>query len=138
MQAIQLTHAAEPTANTINSIDEVILSGSLWQSGRLLKSLLSDLANEHQDQRWLTLILSNDQAKSTIKWLKTNGLSNQRLQVLNHSAKADAFQLTQKALASGTSHTVVSWINKLNNNELTELEYAAKSGQCQGLAIRNR
>ncbi|WP_067518106.1 hypothetical protein [Endozoicomonas ascidiicola] len=141
MQLLSLAEKKQyafPEPESIHSIDEVILSGSLFKSGKLLKSLLNDLANDPQDQRWLTLILSGEQAGNTISWLKTNGLKNQRLQVLNHSAKADPFKLTQKALASGTSHTVVSWVNELTSRELSELECAARSGQCHALAIRNR
>lgn len=118
-------------------IDELILSGPPWQSGRFLKSVLNELAND-QDQRWLTLILSSDHARNTIKWLKSTGISRHRLQVLNPSAQSDPFKLTRQALASGTSHTVVSWINQLDNSALSELETAARSGRCQGLAIRNR
>ncbi len=118
-------------------IDELILSGPPWQSGRFLKSVLNELAND-QDQRWLTLILSSEQARSTINWLKASGISRHRLQVLNPSAQSDPLKLTRKALASGTSHTVVSWINQMDSTTLSELESAARSGRCQGLAIRNR
>ncbi|WP_419834835.1 hypothetical protein [Endozoicomonas atrinae] len=121
----------------VSSIDELILSGPPWQSGRFLKSVLNELAND-QDQRWLTLILSSEQAKNTINWLKSSGISRHRLQVLNPSAQADPLKLTQKALASGTSHTVVSWIKQMDSITLSELETAARSGRCQGLAIRNR
>ncbi len=118
-------------------IDELIISGPPWQSGRFLKSVLSELAND-QDQRWLTLILSSEQAKNTINWLKASGISRHRLQVLNPSAQYDPLKLTRKALAAGTSHTVVSWINQMDSRALSELESAARSGRCQGLAIRNR
>lgn len=118
-------------------IDELILSGPPWQSGRFLKSVLNELAND-QDQRWLTLIVASEQAQNTINWLKASGISRHRLQVLNPSAQSDSLHLTRKALASGTSHTVVSWINQMDHTTLSELESAARSGRCQGLAIRNR
>ncbi len=117
---------------TDSFIDELILSGP--RSGRFLKSLLNELAND-QDERWLTLILSD---KDTINWVKSSGISRHRLQVLNRSVQTDSLKLTCKALASGTSHTVVSWINPLDSAALLELESAARSGQCQGLAVRNR
>ena len=118
--------------NTTNFIDELILSGP--RSSRFLKSVLNELANE-QDERWLTLVLSD---KGTINWLKSSGISRHRLQVFNRSVQTDSLQLTCKALASGTSHTVVSWINSLDSAALLELESAARSGQCQGLVVRNR
>ncbi len=118
--------------DTASFIDELILSGP--GPGRFLRSVLNELANE-QDERWLTLILSD---KDTINWLKSSGISRHRLLVLNSSVQTDSLQLTCKALASGTSHTVVSWINSLDSSALSELESAARSGQCQGLAVRNR
>jgi|GEM_PF-859599 len=118
--------------DTGSFIDELILSGP--QSGRFLKLVLNELAND-RDERWLTLILSD---KDTINWLKSSGISRRRLQVLNRSVQTDSLELTRKALASGTSHTVVSWINPLDSAALMELELAARSGQCQGLAVRNR
>ena len=121
--------------NPASVIDELILSGSPWQSGRFLTSVIKELASD-QDQRWLTVILSSDQAKNTIEWLKTSGISRQRLQVLNPSS--DPVKLTRQALAAGTSHTVISWINQLDSSVLSELESAARSGRCQGLAVRSR
>ena len=121
--------------NPANVIDELILSGSPWQSGRFLTSVIKELASD-QDQRWLTVILSSDQAKNTIEWLKNSGISRQRLQVLNPSS--DPVKLTRQALAAGTSHTVISWINQLDSSILSELESAARSGRCQGLAVRSR
>ena len=118
--------------NTTHFIDELILSGP--RSGRFLKSVLNELANE-QEERWLTLILSD---KGAINWLKSSGINRHRLQVLNRSVRTDSLQLTCKALASGTSHTVVSWINSLDSATLLELESAARSGQCQGLVVSNR
>lgn len=120
-----------------SAIDELILSGPPWQAGRFLKSLLNDLAND-QEPRWLTLIPSREHASKTKKWLKLSGISSNRVQVLNPSARQDSLKLTRQALASGTSHTVVSWINQLDSSTLNELELAARSGRCQGLAIRNR
>lgn len=128
----QNSKVALSESDTGSFIDELILSGP--GPGRFLRSVLNELANE-QDERWLTLILSD---KDTINWLKSSGISRHRLQVLNRSVHTDSLQLTCKALASGTSHTVVSWINSLDSTALSELEFAARSGQCQGLAVRNR
>ncbi len=119
------------------SIDELVISGPSWKINRLLTPVLNELAND-QEQRWLTLILPNEQAPETLRWLKSSGISNNKLQVLNLPASKDSIELTRKALASGTSHTVVSWVNQLDKDILKELDKAAKYGQCNGLAIRNR
>ena len=118
-------------------INEMIIGGRPWQAAHFLKPLLSELADETK-HRWLTLVLSDEDGPETVKWLKSSGINNKRVQVLNHSANMDSLELTRKALASGTSHTVVSWVKKLDKPMLKQLELAARDGQCQGLAISSR
>ena len=127
----------QPEVMATPSINEMIISGPTWQAAHFLKPIISELANETR-QRWLTLVLSEDDASNTKQWLKKAGINNNRIQVLNHKPSMDSFELTRKALASGTSHTVICWIRQLDRRELSTLERAAKSGQCQGLAIRHR
>ena len=119
------------------SINEMILAGRPWQAAHLLKPLLNELADETR-QRWLTLVLSDEDASQTVRWLKSSGINNSRVQVLNHNADNDSLELTRKALEAGTSHTVISWVKQLDQPALQQLEMAAKNGQCQGLAIRSR
>jgi cell division inhibitor SulA len=115
----------------------LILSGQPWQSGQLLTPILNQLASD-DEQRWLTLILADDNASRTLNWLKSCGLNSSKVQILNPDDNAQSLELTRKALAAGTSHTVISWLRDLDNGWLTKLESAAKNGQCQGLAIRSR
>ena len=119
-------------------VNELILSGPAWQSGLFLSPVLNRLANE-EEQRWLTLILSdsNNQAQ-TIKWLKSEGISSSNVRVLNRKNSKQPLDLTYQALACGTSHTVISWINQMDQEELSMLEDAARSGQCNCLTIRSR
>lgn len=119
------------------TVNELILSGNPWQSGQLLAPILNELAND-SEQRWLTLILSEQNADKTLSWLKSSGLSSHKIQILNTRNSDRSLELTHKALAAGTSHTVISWLNQLDSRWLSKLESAAKSGQCQGLAIRSR
>lgn len=130
-------HHQTDTSSERSSINEMIIGGRPWQAARFLKPILSELADE-REARWLTLVLSDEDAPATIQWLKSSGINNSRVQVLNHSANMDSLELTRKALASGTSHTVVSWVKQLDNPSLQQLERAARNGQCQGLAIRSR
>ena len=119
-------------------INEIVIGGSsLSQAALFLKPILSELADETR-HRWLTLVVPCEYAPRTIKWLKSSGINNNRVQVLHQSTNLDSLELTRKALASGTSHTVVSWVNQLDKPSLEELESAARDGQCQGLAIRHK
>ena len=129
------THEASATAS--GTVNELILSGQPWQSGHILTPVLNELARD-QELRWLTLILSDETANDTKNWLKNSGIASNRIQILNPRSSKKSLELTLKALASGTSHTVVCWLNQLDNGWLEKLENAARSGHCQGLAIRNR
>lgn len=124
------------TTEEYGSINEMILAGKPWQSGHFLKPMLSELTEEHP-ARWLTLVVNDEEAPRTIRWLKSSGINNSRVQVLN-SAHCDTTRLTCRALASGTSHTVVSWLNSMDEFTLKKLEAAAQRGNCQGLTIRSR
>lgn len=135
MQAVKMPN--QPTSDrSIGTINEMILSGPPWQAGHFLKPMISELANEHK-ARWLTLIVSNEEAPATIHWLKSSGININRVQVLN-AANRETARLTCQALASGTSHTVISWLDQMDVFTLRKLETAAKNGHCQGLAIRSR
>ncbi|MRI34195.1 hypothetical protein EOPP23_14470 [Endozoicomonas sp. OPT23] len=121
----------------LGSVNELILSDNPWQSDFILTPILNQLA-DNSEQRWLTLVLSDDASDKTRSWLKQSGINHTKVQVINPKGKADLLELTRKALASGTSHTVISWLNEVDNENLDLLESAAKNGHCQALAIRSR
>lgn len=131
------THTDYNKASTHRRVNELILSGPAWQSGLFLSPMLNKLASE-EEERWLTLILSDNNPAQTIKWLKSEGISSSNVRVLNRKSSKQPLDLTCKALACGTSHTVISWINQIDQNDLSKLEDAARSGQCHCLTIRSR
>lgn len=118
------------------SINELILSGQPWQSEQLLTPILSQLSTDNE--RWLTLILTNKSDTRTLHWLKNCDLNHDKVQIFTSNSVNQTLELTRKALASGTSHTVISWLGHLDKGWLSKLESAARNGQCQGLAIRSR
>ena len=118
------------------SINELILSGHPWQAEQLLTPILSQLSSD--SERWLTLILADKSDTKTLQWLKNCNLNQDKVQIFSSTDVNQTLELTQKALASGTSHTVVSWLGHLDKGWLSKLENAAQNGQCQGLAIRSR
>ncbi len=128
----------EQTGNSKQgSVNELILSDAPWQSDFILTPILNQLAGSNE-QRWLTLVLSDDASEKTRNWLKEAGIRHARVQVINPKGKTDLLELTRKALASGTSHTVISWLNEVDSKHLDLLESAARNGHCQVLAIRSR
>ena len=120
-----------------SAIGELILSAPLTESGQLLTPVLSGLANT-PEERWLTLILSKQDTAQTLQWIRTAGIKQENVQVLNPSSPNESIPLTRQALAAGTSHTVISWVSSLKESDLKKLELAAQDGQCHGLTIRNR
>ncbi len=122
---------------TSSAIGELILSAHLTKSGQFLAPVLSGLANT-PEERWLTLILSKKDTARTLQWIRTSGIKQENVQVLNPNTPNESITLTRQALASGTSHTVISWVSALKKSDLEKLELAAQCGQCQGLTISNR
>lgn len=118
------------------SINELILSGQPWQAEQLLTPMLSQLSSD--SERWLTLILADKSDTRTLQWLKNCNLNHDKVQIFSANDDHQTLELTRKALASGTSHTVISWLGHLDKGWLIKLESAARNGQCQGLAIRSR
>ncbi|WP_330926225.1 hypothetical protein [Candidatus Sororendozoicomonas aggregata] len=129
-----ISHTKETAASAIG---ELILSAHLTKSGQFLAPVLSGLANT-PEERWLTLILSKKDTAQTLQWIRTSGIKQENVQVLNPSTPNESISLTRQALAAGTSHTVISWVNTLKKSDLENLELAAQYGKCQGLTIRNR
>ena len=72
----------------------------------------------------------------TMQHQPSSDININRVQVLN-AANRETARLTCQALASGTSHTVISWLEQMDIFTLKKLESAAKDGYCQGLAIRS-
>ncbi len=118
-------------------VSEIVLPIDLAQPAGLLEPLLSQLAGNH-DSRWLTVISSREEATRMTRWMRESSINPDRVICLSADNEQDALDLSSRALASGTSHTVVSWFLPLKDNGVSILEEAAREGDSQGLAIRNR
>ena len=125
------------TASTSRRVNELILSGSNWEPSVFLSPLLNQLASEDK-QRWLTLVLSEQNTCEILNWIKSAGINSSTVRVLNRKSSMKSLELTYRALESGTSHTVIGWISQMDQEDLSRLESAARSGQCHCLTIRNR
>ncbi|WP_339544701.1 SOS-induced cell division inhibitor SulA [Pseudomonas sp. RA_35y_Pfl2_P32] len=125
---VEAPWSAEPEA-----FSELSLRGAAGNCLSLLAPILRELSQE-QDARWLTLIAPP--ASLTQTWLRDAGLNRERILLLHPRGTQSAQQLACEALRLGRSHTVVSWLNPLNNSARQQLIGAARIGDAQSLNIR--
>ena len=129
--------AATKALYNAGKVSEIVLPADLAQPAGLLEPLLSQLAGNH-DSRWLTVVSSRQEAIRMTRWMRDSSINPDRVICLAADNEQDALDLSSRALASGTSHTVVSWFLPLEDNGVSVLERAARQGDSQGLAIRGR
>ena len=122
-----------PWNNDPEVFSELSLRGAAGNCLSLLAPILRELSEE-QDARWLTLIAPPSSLTQT--WLRDAGLNRERILLLHPRGTQSAQQLTCEALRLGRSHTVVSWLNPLNNSAKQQLISAARTGDAQSLNIR--
>jgi cell division inhibitor SulA len=126
----QTLQAPRPNAERCS---ELSLSGSVGNCLNLLAPILRQLSMQ-QDERWLSLI--GAPASLTQAWLRAAGLQRERILLLQPGSSRAASQLACKVLQLGHSHTVVSWIERLDDNLRGELAACALAGNAQSLNIR--
>lgn len=135
--AHNLAPFATPPAHSRESgqdgLSELHLQGSRRRCQLLLAPILRDLS-EAPDTRWLTLIAPP--ASLTQAWLRASGLNRERILLLQPSHGQSAFELACKALAAGCSHTVISWLDRLDSTARFKLRAAADMGTAQSLNIQ--
>ncbi|EWC42669.1 cell division protein [Pseudomonas stutzeri] len=114
-------------------LSELSLSGSSQHCHLLLAPILRELGDA-ADSRWLTLIAPP--AFLSQGWLRKCGLNRERIILLQPRDSSGALDLACKALASGCSHTVVSWLGQLDEPTRSKLYAASSLGDAQSLNIR--
>jgi cell division inhibitor SulA len=124
-----LPGAAQPDADYLS---EMSVSGSDGHCRLLLAPILRELSEA--DGRWLTLIAPP--AAVSPGWLRESGLNRERILLLQAGDAEAALELSCKALAAGCSHTVISWLGRLDKNKRRRLQTAASQGGTQSLNIR--
>lgn len=113
-------------------LSEMSVSGSEGHCRLLLAPVLRELSEA--DGRWLTLIAPP--ASVSPAWLRESGLNRERILLLQAGNAQGALELACKALAAGCSHTVISWLGRLDNAKRLRLQAAARQGSTQSLNIR--
>lgn len=114
-------------------LSELSLNGRTEHCQWLLAPVLRDLSTSLQE-RWLTLVAPPKHITHT--WLKEIGLNRERIILLHRVEQQDAMALACRALSAGRSHTVVSWLNLIDNRARQQLDHAAARGRSQSLNIQ--
>ena len=122
---------------SFSRISEVIMPSLTFSLEALITPMLVQLSRE-DDQRWLTLICGTDLAHNISASLKAMGVNDDKLLLLTTNNPVATLDLSRRALASGLSHTVVSWTGRLGDRVLAQLDSAAVEGDCVGVVIRER
>lgn len=126
--------AEAPSASPMaGKITEIILQDEDEYNFQLLMPLLAQLS---QDNRWFAWIAPPK--KMPKKWLLEAGIDIKKIMVLQPSEGNSALDLAEKALSTGTCHAVISWPGVLKNDELTQLQKAAKKGLSHAILVRPR
>ncbi|MFL9812442.1 cell division protein [Stutzerimonas sp. VN223-3] len=125
--------ACAPPQPADDWLSEMTLSGSGGHCRLLLAPILRELS-EAADTRWLTLIAPP--ASLSQSWLRETGLNRDRILLLQARETQGALELACKALMSGCSHTVITWLGRLDRTSRLKLRAAADQGNAQSLNVR--
>lgn len=131
MPAIDYRYAEQSAATQTCKITEILLHNS---SISLQPVLLPMIAQLSRQDRWLTLI--NPPASLSRDLLEAGGACIEQILVLRTAAETDKRELASRALAAGTSHTVICWGNADQTAEVEQLNQAAHFGNSLGILVR--
>ena len=136
MSAIQPHCGTAPNADMAMRISEFIFPGDPRHQLPLILPVLGHLSHSG-DSRWLTCIGSHFLSK---KDCAEFNLDRKRLLQVLPSARCDVFELGERALAAGKSHTVVCLTSaaEISLQQLLALEHAARAGGCRCILVRCR
>jgi cell division inhibitor SulA len=119
---------------SLGNITEITMSTRNELPPSLLLVPFLKLASMSHHDRWMIFI--NPPSQLDKHTLQKMGVDPTCVLVL-HSNSDDALRLTERALANGNGHTIVSWVN-VTRYRISDLERAAHKGNSQGLIIRQR
>lgn len=115
------------------SVTEIVVQQENFSNIPMLMPLLAQLS---KDERWFIWIAPPKLLPKA--QLIEAGIDLNKVIVLNPNNKHSVFELAKQALSTGTSHAVVSWPGYISEQELSDLEQAAKRGCSHGIVIRQR
>lgn len=100
---------------------------------RELQQLSSQLAQLSHQGRWIVLINPGFAGYKTL--LANAGVRMDRVLQVRARDEVEALWATERALMSGTTSAVVSWVEQLDNKDKRRLQLVAKSARALGLVL---
>jgi cell division inhibitor SulA len=98
-----------------------------------LVASISQVQQKNPAQPWLTWITHH---KPSIAMIQSFGASLDNLRIVHTQENSDNRWIIWEALQKGNSHTVIADSDFLSQEDITELEQAAKIGHCSGIIFR--
>lgn len=100
---------------------------------RELQQLSAQLAQLSQQGRWIVLINPGFSGYKTI--LANAGVRMDRVLQVRARDEVEALWATERALTSGTTSAVVSWVDQLDHKDKRRLQLVAKSARAVGIIL---
>ncbi|MFT6386951.1 MAG: cell division inhibitor SulA [Cellvibrionaceae bacterium] len=114
---------------------EVIIPRSS-NSEKIIFPLVASMTKQYilnAQGRWLTWITDR---KPNSQQLKQFGANIESIRIIHVEKSNDNRWIIWDALNTANSHTVIADIERINNNDIEQMELAAKKGDCTGVLVR--
>lgn len=121
------------SSNMAGKITQIIMQDQDEYNFQLLMPLLAQLS---RDDRWFAWIAPP--LKLPKHWLLEAGIDINKIMMLQPRGGHDTLALARKALATGTCHAVISWPGQISQEQLSQLEDAARLGRSHAIVIQPR
>lgn len=102
-----------------------------------LQQLSAQLAQLSLQGRWIVLI-NPENAIGYKELLARAGVRMDRVLQVRARDEVEALWATEKALTSGTSSAVISWVEQLDHKDKRRLQLVAKSARAMGIVLETR
>ncbi|MFQ6372323.1 cell division inhibitor SulA [Shewanella sp. YIC-542] len=106
------------------------------QGRQELQQLSTQLARLSQLGRWIVLI-NPENAIGYKELLADAGVRMDRVLLVRARDEVEALWAMEKALTSGTSSAVISWVEQLDHKDKRRLQLVAKSARAMGIVLEN-
>lgn len=133
MPAIDYRYAeqSQTAATKTCNITEILLHNSTISLQPVLLPMIAQLSRQ---DRWLTLI--NPPANLNRDLLQQGGACIEQILVLHTRDDETSRLLTSRALAAGTSHTVICWASADQTTDINQLNKDAQLGNSLGILVK--
>lgn len=119
--------------NSSGKVTEIIMRDDELSNMPMLMPLLAQLS---RDDRWFVWVAPPVVLPKAL--LADAGIDLSKVILLKPDENHSVYDLSRQALKAGTCHAVITWPGYLSEEELNDLEDAAREGASHGIVIRGR